>query len=139
MTAGTYRNIDKVEAVDPGTVKITFKEPTGGWFVPFSGSNGQILPKHLMKDFVGAKAREAPLNTKPIGTGPYVVDEFKPGDLVVYKANPNYRDAAKLGFERIEIKGGGDADLGGPGRLPDRRVRLRLEPPGRGAGPRRTS
>jgi peptide/nickel transport system substrate-binding protein len=77
--------------------------------VPFVGGNGQILPKHIMKDFVGEKSREAPLNTKLVGTGPYMVDDFKPGDLVVYKANPNYRDAAKLGFERIEIKGGGDA------------------------------
>ena len=108
-TAGTYQNIDKVEALDPGTVKITFREPTGGWFVPFAGTNGQILPKHIMKDFVGAKSREAPLNTKLIGTGPYMVDDFKPGDLVIYKPNPNFRDASKLAFDRLEIKGGGDA------------------------------
>jgi peptide/nickel transport system substrate-binding protein len=108
-SAGMYANIDKVEAVDPGTVKISFKEPTGGWFVPFSGQNGQILPKHLIKEFIGAKSREAPLNMKLVGTGPYVVDDFKPGDLVIYKANPNYRDASKVGFERIELKGGGDA------------------------------
>ncbi|MFN8632298.1 MAG: peptide ABC transporter substrate-binding protein [Chloroflexota bacterium] len=109
VTAGTYANIASVEAVDPGTVKITFKEPTGGWFVPFVGGNGQILPKHLMKDFIGAKSREAPLNTKLVGTGPYVVEDFKPGDLVIYKPNPNFRDAAKGLFERIELKGGGDA------------------------------
>ncbi len=109
VTAGTYSNIDNVKAVDANTVTITFKEPTGGWYVPFAGGNGQILPKHIMKDFVGAKSREAPLNTKLIGTGPFMVDEFKPGDLVVYKANPNYREASKVGFERIELKGGGDA------------------------------
>ena len=38
-----------------------------------------------------------------------MVDDFKPGDLVTYKANPNYRDAGKPFFDRIEIKGGGDA------------------------------
>jgi peptide/nickel transport system substrate-binding protein len=38
-----------------------------------------------------------------------MVEDFKPGDLVIYKANPNYRDAAKVGFGRIEMKGGGDA------------------------------
>jgi peptide/nickel transport system substrate-binding protein len=108
-TAGTYQNIEKVEALDPGTVKITFKEPTGGWFVAFAGTNGQVLPKHIMKDFTGAKSREAPLNTKLIGTGPYMVDDFKPGDLVIYKPNPHFRDASKLAFERLEIKGGGDA------------------------------
>jgi peptide/nickel transport system substrate-binding protein len=109
VTAGTYQNIQAVDAVDPGTVKITFKEPTGGWMVPFSGSNGQILPKHLMKDYLGAKSREAPLNTKLVGTGPWMVDDFKPGDLVVYKPNPNFREQGKPYFQRLEIKGGGDA------------------------------
>jgi peptide/nickel transport system substrate-binding protein len=108
ITLGSYTSIDKVEAPDPNTVKISFKEPTGGWFVPFVGYTGMIIPKHIMKDFVGAKAREAPINTKLVGTGPYFVDDFKPGDLVIYKANPHYRDADKVGFERIEMKGGGD-------------------------------
>ena len=94
---GHLREHRKVQAVDPNTVKITFKEPTGGWHVPFAGGNGPILPKHIMKDFVGAKSREAPLNTKLIGTGPYMVEDFKPGDLVIYKPNPNYRDAGKVG------------------------------------------
>jgi len=109
VTAGSYANLESVQAVDPNTVKVTFKEPTGGWYVPFVGTNGQIIPKHIMKDFMGAKSREAPLNTMLIGTGPYMVDDFKPGDLVVYKANPNFRDAGKGLFERIELKGGGDA------------------------------
>jgi len=109
VSGGSFTTIEKVEALDPGTVKITFKSPTGGWFVPFCGSNGQILPRHLMKDYLGEKSREAPLNTKLIGTGPWMVDEFKPGDLVVYKPNPNYREPGKPYFARLEIKGGGDA------------------------------
>ena len=108
VTAGSYAAIEKVEAVDPLTVKVSFKEPTGGWSQPFVGGNGQILPKHAMQDFIGAKSREAPLNTKVFGTGPFMVEDFKPGDLVIYKVNPNFRDAANLGFDRIELKGGGD-------------------------------
>ena len=109
VTAGSYASLDKVEAVDPLTVRLTFKEPTGGWYQPFVGSNGQILPAHAMKDFLGARSREAPLNTKVFGTGPYMVEEFRPGDLVIYKPNPNFRGAAGGLFERIELKGGGDA------------------------------
>jgi peptide/nickel transport system substrate-binding protein len=109
VTAGSYVSVEKVEALDPLTVKITFKEPTGGWFQPFSGSNGQIVPKHALKDYMGANARNAPFNLKSFGTGPYLVEDFKPGDLVIYKANPNYRDPAKPAFARVELKGGGDA------------------------------
>jgi peptide/nickel transport system substrate-binding protein len=68
-----------------------------------------ILPKHALKDYVGGNARNAPFNLKAFGTGPYMVDSFKPGDLVTYNINPNYRDPAKPSFDRIELKGGGDA------------------------------
>ncbi|HEY3109098.1 MAG TPA: peptide ABC transporter substrate-binding protein [Chloroflexota bacterium] len=108
-TVGSYLDLDKVEAADPLTVKLTFKAPAPGWYVPFAGNGGMILPKHALKDFVGASARNAPFNLKAFGTGPYLVKEFKPGDLVVYEPNPNYRDPARPFFDRIDLKGGGDA------------------------------
>lgn len=109
VTLGTYLDIEKVEALDPLTVRVTFKEPTAGWYGPFVGTNGMILPKHALQDYIGANARNAPFNLKAFGTGPYMVEDFKPGDLVVYTANPNYREPNKPFFSRIEVKGGGDA------------------------------
>jgi peptide/nickel transport system substrate-binding protein len=38
-----------------------------------------------------------------------MVQDFKPGDVVVYAANPLYRDAAKVAFKTVQLKGGGDA------------------------------
>ncbi|MEB3160285.1 MAG: peptide ABC transporter substrate-binding protein [Synechocystis sp.] len=108
-SAGNYEAIAKVEALDPQTVKITFKEPTAAWFLPFVGGEGMILPKHLYQDYVGEKARQAPANLLPIGTGPYRVTEFKPGDVVLYAVNPLFREKDQLGFTQVELKGGGDA------------------------------
>ncbi len=68
-----------------------------------------ILPRHIFEDYNGENSRQAPGNLKPVGTGAYRVVEFKPGDVVVYEANPNFREAKQLGFERLELKGGGDA------------------------------
>jgi peptide/nickel transport system substrate-binding protein len=34
VTAGSYSDLETVEAVDPATVRLTFKQPTGGLFVP---------------------------------------------------------------------------------------------------------
>jgi peptide/nickel transport system substrate-binding protein len=90
-------------------VKITFKEANPAWFLPFVGSEGMILPRHIYKDFVGEKARQAPANLLPIGTGPYRVTSFKPGDVVLYEVNPYYRDKDNLGFQTVVMKGGGDA------------------------------
>jgi peptide/nickel transport system substrate-binding protein len=108
-TYGSYVNVAKVEPVDPATVKITFKAPTPAWYLPFVGSNGMILPRHALDGYIGSNARNAPFNTKAFGTGPYMVDTFHPGDLVVYKINPYYRDPGKPAFSQVQMKGGGDA------------------------------
>jgi peptide/nickel transport system substrate-binding protein len=108
-TYGLYADLASVEAVDPMTVKLTFKAPTGGWYVPFVGTNGQILPKHVLQEFVGKTSRDAPFNLKSFGTGPYMVQEFKPGDALTLVPNPNYREPNKPYFSEIDIKGGGDA------------------------------
>jgi peptide/nickel transport system substrate-binding protein len=108
-TAGTYENISSVEALDDTTVKINFTEPNPAWYLVFTGTSGMILPKHMFEEYNGANGREAPANTMPVGTGPYRVVDFTPGDVVVYEANPNYRDADSLNFSRVELKGGGDA------------------------------
>jgi peptide/nickel transport system substrate-binding protein len=113
VTAGSYANLDTVEAVDPLTVRLTFKQPTGGWFVPFLGYNGTIVPKHVLANYVGTAARDAPYNLKAFGTGPYLIQDFNPGDLVTLTPNPNYREPNKPFFSQVSIKGGGDATSAG--------------------------
>jgi peptide/nickel transport system substrate-binding protein len=68
-----------------------------------------IIPKHLFAEYIGAKSRDAPNNSKPVGTGPYVFDDFKPGDIVRAKRNPDYYVPNRPHFDTLEIKGGGDA------------------------------
>lgn len=108
-TADNYKGIQSVKAIAPHTVKITFNTVNPAWSLYFVGGEGMILPRHAYAAYDGAKAREAPANLLPIGTGPYKVVEFKPGDTVVYEPNPLFRNADRLGFKRIELKGGGDA------------------------------
>jgi peptide/nickel transport system substrate-binding protein len=109
VTAGSYSDLETVEAPDPTTVRLTFKQATGGWFVPFTGYNGMIVPKHALSAYVGATARDAPFNLKAFGTGPYTTQDFKPGDVLTLVANPNYREPGKPFFSQVTIKGGGDA------------------------------
>jgi peptide/nickel transport system substrate-binding protein len=108
-SAGTYQVVKNVEAVDDYTVKVNFKEVNPDWSAAFVGSEGMIIPRHLYEKYNGENARQAPANLKPVGTGPYSAVEFKPGDVVVYEPNKNFREVDKLGFQRVELKGGGDA------------------------------
>jgi peptide/nickel transport system substrate-binding protein len=108
-TFATYEDIEEIEIVDDFTVTIHFKNPTPGWYVPFLGITGLILPKHVFEDYKGAEARNAPANLAPIGTGPFKVVDFRPGDTVYYEINENYWDPGKPYFDTVEMKGGGDA------------------------------
>jgi peptide/nickel transport system substrate-binding protein len=109
VSAGTYDAIKSVEAIDNHTVRINFKDVNPAWSLVFVGGEGAILPKHIYEQYNGANAREAPANLKPVGTGPYRVLEFRSGDTVIYEPNPEFRQADKLSFQKIELKGGGDA------------------------------
>ena len=91
------------------TIKIDFKKPTPFWADAFVGARNPIIPKHLFEQYKGAGSREAPANLKPVGTGPYMFVDFKPGDIVRGKINPNYHMPNRPYFDAVEMKGGGDA------------------------------
>ncbi len=44
-----------------------------------------------------------------MGTGPFVVTDFRPNDVIRFAANENYRDPDKPAFATVTFKGGGDA------------------------------
>jgi peptide/nickel transport system substrate-binding protein len=109
VTASSYQSIEHIDKIDTHTVKVVFKEPTPYWYDAFCGTRGQIIPKHLFAPYKGQNARNAPYNLAPVGTGPYRIVTFKPGDVVQYDINPDYHVRHRPFFDRVELKGGGDA------------------------------
>ena len=108
ITVSIYKDI-KVEKIDSHTVKVSYPKAVPFWAEALVGSTGAILPKHVFEPFMGAKSRENPANTKPVGTGPYKVVDFKPGDTLRAEAYAGYHVPNQPFFDTLEIKGGGDA------------------------------
>lgn len=106
FTGGAYANIKAMDKLDAHTVRFVFEKPSPIWE---RSCLLQLLPKHHFEKYLGAKAREAPANLKPVGTGPYRFLEFRPGDLVRGERNPSYYLPERPFFDTIEIKGGGDS------------------------------
>jgi peptide/nickel transport system substrate-binding protein len=108
VTIGSYQDV-MVEKIDQYTIVVKFAKPTPFWADAFVGTRGMQIPKHLFEEYIGGKSRDAPTNLKPVGTGPYMFKDFKPGDLVTGVINPNYHQPNRPYFDSIEMKGGGDA------------------------------
>ena len=109
-----FDGVTSVETLDELTVKVTFNQPKPNPYGAFMGGQSPIIQMNQFKDCMGAKAPECTeANFNPIGTGPFVVDEFKPNDVITMSANPNYRDPAKPAFAKLTFKGGGDAASAG--------------------------
>ncbi|MBX9450342.1 MAG: peptide ABC transporter substrate-binding protein [Mesorhizobium sp.] len=103
-------DVEKVEAIDDLTVKVTFSVPKPFPYGPFVGAESPIIQKAQFENCLGPRAPECTeQNFGPHGTGAFRVTEFRANDVVSFEANPHYRDAAKPAFATATLKGGGDA------------------------------
>lgn len=106
-----FDGIKSVETPDPQTIVVTFTAPKPNPYLAFVGGQSPILQKAQFADCLGAAAPTCTeQNFHPIGTGPFIVKDFKTGDVLQLEANPNYRDPAKPAFATMTLKGGGDAE-----------------------------
>ena len=74
---GAYRMLDRVEAVDPYTVRFTLKEPFGSFPIQL------VMP-------VVPKGAGAEMRDRPMGTGPYKFVSFAVDDHVTLESFPDY-------------------------------------------------
>ncbi len=105
-TIAEYDGVSAIDKLDTLTVRFTFKEAAPALARP---TLQPIIPKHIFEKDKGEGARNSSNNLKPVGTGPYKVVDFKPGDAVSMVVNEYYRDPNKPYFDKVELKGGGDA------------------------------
>ena len=109
--ADQFANVESIEAVDDSTVRINFDVAKPFPYGPFVGYLTPIVQKAQFEDCMGAAALGCnEQNFAPIGTGPFVVEDFRTNDVVTYTANPNFRVEGQPAFSRAIFKGGGDAE-----------------------------
>jgi len=106
-----FDGVTSVEAVSDTEVLITFDSPKPYPYSPFTTSEVPIIQRAQFEECVGAEmAACTDQNFNPIGTAAFMVEEFRPNDVVTYVANPNFREEDKPFFDRVILKGGGDAE-----------------------------
>jgi peptide/nickel transport system substrate-binding protein len=99
---GSWNNtVDKVEAVDPQTFKITLKAPNA-WFLGLSAS-----PEHLWiipKETVDQELTEK----QPVGSGPFIFESLTPSVSIKWRRNPDFYDTGRPYVNGVEASLVGD-------------------------------
>ena len=80
-----YSKVKAVKIIDKYTIQIDYKEP---YFKALEIWMMGMLPSHILKD--EENIMTASFNKKPIGTGPYTLNELKLSSDIVLEVNKNY-------------------------------------------------
>jgi len=91
--------VDRVETPDKYTAVFKLNNPHPALFMVLSPALLPILPKHVYGD--GQPIRKHPANTNPVGSGPFKLVEFKPGDYFILERNPNFFRPGQPYLDRI--------------------------------------
>jgi peptide/nickel transport system substrate-binding protein/microcin C transport system substrate-binding protein len=98
-----YEGIDRVEVIDPHTVKFYLKDTYFQNFISMVGMT--IIPKHVYGDLEKSKK----MSRTAIGSGPYKLDKFERGQRIVLKRRSdwyghkaNWKGSAN--FETINLR-----------------------------------
>jgi peptide/nickel transport system substrate-binding protein len=97
------QSITAIEAPDAKTVRIRLSKPIAKQFI-----NNELRSSNFMGTPAPSSIAAGTVNSKPVGAGPYMLDSYSTGRLVL-KKNPNFYDpkAQKLaGIEFINMSQG---------------------------------
>lgn len=88
LLRSNYELLDRLEVVDPYTVKFL-------WKVPYAAAQSAInsirpMPEHLYKTDKLAEFGQRDIDRKPVGTGAWRFVDWKPGQSLTVEPNPNY-------------------------------------------------
>ncbi len=83
-----FAPVESVETPDEHTAVIKLSQPHPALLLALSPALAPVIPKHVYGD--GQDVKSHPANSAPVGSGPFMLDEFVAGETVVLKKNPNF-------------------------------------------------
>ncbi|WP_347268437.1 ABC transporter substrate-binding protein [Paracoccus sp. (in: a-proteobacteria)] len=102
--------VDTFEAPDAQTVVIRMKEPHPAILLVLSSALTPILPKHVFDD--GQDITTHPKNNLPVGSGPFRVTAFEPGQHIILERYDGFFLEGRPYLDRIVIRQYQDANSG---------------------------
>src|SRR5690606_34385884 len=97
LWSDSYKIIKDMQTPDARTLVITLDGPSAPFLSTLAMPGASIISKAAMEG-MGEEA----FAEQPVGSGAFTVDEWRRGDRVILKKNPNYWDAANVSLDGVE-------------------------------------
>ena len=94
--------VNAVTVSDPHTAVVRLSEPHPALVLAMSTSFLPIIPKHVFGDGQDIKAH--PRNANPVGSGPFKLVEFKPGEHIIMERFDGYFGKGTPLLDRLIVK-----------------------------------
>ncbi|MDX7950592.1 ABC transporter substrate-binding protein [Lichenihabitans sp. Uapishka_5] len=136
MADGSATTISGIEAPDDATVKFTLSQPDATFLNVLALNFASVVPKEA------ADAAGADFGKHPVGSGAFKLDEWVPGQRLVFSRNAAYfRDRPQIDGFRVEIGQEplvailrlqkGEVDIAGDGIPPAKYLEIKNSPEGK--------
>jgi peptide/nickel transport system substrate-binding protein len=134
MAASKAEHLSGVEVVDDYTVKIKLKQPNATFLHVMAINFASIVPKEEVEKW------GADFGKHPVGSGAYSLAEWKLGQQIVFKKNPNYNKPGLPHLDTITFEVGqdpmvallrlqkGEVDIAGDGVPPAKFLEFKNDP-----------
>ena len=97
----TFANVVAVDTPDPLTAVLRLSKPAPYILSAMMSVESQVIPKHR---YAGTDILNNPLNSAPIGTGPFRFKSWTRGSNIVLERNPDYWDPGKPHLDQIVFR-----------------------------------
>ncbi|MFO7546092.1 MAG: peptide ABC transporter substrate-binding protein [Trueperaceae bacterium] len=96
VRAGAFEAVSSVEAVDDLTVTVRYQQYNSSYLDQFQWG---ILPRHATGD--PADMGTWDFNRAPVGTGPFLLGDWRTGDRIILERNPRAREGARPRLDNV--------------------------------------
>ena len=98
-----YAPVKSIDTPDPLTAVFNLSNPHPAILLAFSSQLGVVIPKHVYGNT--DNIRQHPQNSQDVvGSGPFKLKEFKPGEYIIMERNEDYFLEGKPYIDRIVYK-----------------------------------
>ncbi len=97
----TLANVERVDAPDPLTAVIVLAKPAPFLIKALSSAELPIVPAHRYSD---GDPLSNPNISAPVGTGPFIFEQWVRGSHLVLRKNPNYWRKGTPHIDRVIVK-----------------------------------